>query len=86
MSSAYPWAKALHIVFMAGWFDGHFCLPLLSANRSVVKPESHAVGELLLLMARRSCRFSIASMPIALLSALWSWLWLETWCGLDTDD
>ncbi len=72
--SLVPWAKALHIVFVACWFAGLFYLPRLFVNLAMVPADSHAERERLLLMARKLYRFSNALMVVAL--ALGFVLWL----------
>jgi putative membrane protein len=74
MSSAYLWAKAFHIIFVASWFAGLFYLPRLFVNLAMVSPDSHAERERLLLMARKLYRFSSLLMVPALALGLWLWL------------
>jgi len=76
----YPWAKALHIVFVASWFAGLFYLPRIFVNLAMVPPGSVAERERLLLMARKLLRFMTVLAPLAL--ALGLWLWLVVGIGL----
>jgi putative membrane protein len=88
MTSWYPWAKALHIVFVASWFAGLFYLPRIFVNLVSVPADSHAERERLLMMARRLYRFASGLMIPALLlgGLLWwgggfgrhaGWLWAK---------
>jgi protoporphyrinogen IX oxidase len=74
MSTAYLWIKALHIVFVASWFAGLFYLPRLFVNLAMVKPDSHAERERLLLMTRKLYRFASLLMVPALIFGLCLWL------------
>jgi len=76
MSSAYPWLKAFHIVFVASWFAGLFYLPRLYVNLAQVAPDSHAERERLLLMARRLYRFMTLLMVPALVLGVLLWLYV----------
>jgi uncharacterized membrane protein len=58
MSSAYLWAKGLHVVCVASRFAGWFHLPRFFVNLATVTHERHAERERLLLMARRLYHFS----------------------------
>ena len=74
-AQAYPWIKALHIVFVASWFAGLFYLPRLFVNLAMVAPDSHAERERLLVMARKLYRFSAFLMLPALALGLVLWLY-----------
>ncbi len=74
MSTAYLWAKAFHIVFVASWFAGLFYLPRIFVNLAMVPAASHAERERLLLMARKLYRFSGLLMVLALALGLLLWL------------
>jgi protoporphyrinogen IX oxidase len=75
MSSAYPWVKAFHIVFIAAWFAGLFYLPRIFVNLAQVPGDSHAERERLLMMARKLYRFSNILMAVALILGLVLWLY-----------
>jgi protoporphyrinogen IX oxidase len=81
MSSSYLWVKAFHIVFVASWFAGLFCLPGLFANLALVAADSAAERERLRLMARKLDRFSGLQMVPAI--ALGIVLWLGYGAGRD---
>jgi len=83
MGTAYLWVKAIHIVFVAGWFAGLFYLPRFFVNLAGIAADSHAERERLLLMARRLYRFSNILMAAALLFGLWLWLGFPTWRGIE---
>jgi putative membrane protein len=74
MTAAYPWFKALHLIFVAAWFAGLFYLPRIYVNLAGVSADSHAERERLLLMARRLYRFSSLLMLPALAFGLLLWL------------
>ncbi|MEI8171675.1 MAG: CopD family protein [Rhodoferax sp.] len=68
------WIKSLHIVFVASWFAGLFYLPRIFVNLAMVKPQSIAERDRLLLMARKLLRFTtIIAVPALGLGA---WLWV----------
>ena len=62
---AYPWIKALHIVFIASWFAGLFYLPRIFVNLAM--ETEPAAKERLLLMARKLYRFMTILMIPALI-------------------
>ena len=74
MSGAYLWLKALHIVFVASWFAALFYLPRFFVNLAMVKADSHAERERLLLMARKLYRFGGLLMVPALVLGFVLWL------------
>ena len=74
--NAYPWVKALHIIFVASWFAGLFYLPRLFVNLAMVPADSHAERERLLVMARKLYRFSSILMVPALVFGLLLWLYV----------
>ena len=68
------WVKALHIVFVASWFAGLFCLPRIFVNLALVPAGSEAERARLLLMARKLLRFTtLLAVPAV---GLGMWLWL----------
>jgi putative membrane protein len=71
--SSILWVEAFHIVFVAGWFSGLFCLPRIFVNLATVSPDSHAERERLLLMARRLYRVTNLLMVAAIVLGLWLW-------------
>jgi putative membrane protein len=75
MSNAYLWVKSLHIIFVVSWFAGLFYLPRLFVNLAMVKADSHAERERLLLMARKLYRFTSMLMIPALVFGLTLWLY-----------
>jgi putative membrane protein len=70
----YPWAKALHIIFVASWFAALFYLPRIFVNLAMVAQDSQAERERLLLMARKLYRFGGWLMWPALLLGIWIWM------------
>jgi len=68
--SAYPWVKALHLVFVSSWFAGLFYLPRIFVNLAQVPSDSHAERERLLLMARKLYRFASFLMVVAIVLGL----------------
>ena len=70
----YPWAKALHLIFVASWFAGLVYLPRFFVNLAMVPAESHAERDRLLLMARKLYRFSTLLMWPALILGIWIWM------------
>ncbi len=68
------WIKALHIIFVTGWFAGLFYLPRLFVNLAQVPADSHAERERLLMMGRKLYRFASLLMILALGFGLWLWL------------
>ncbi|MBM3386717.1 MAG: CopD family protein [Betaproteobacteria bacterium] len=74
------WIKALHIVFIAGWFAGLFYLPRIFVNLAMVAPDSQAERARLLLMARKLLRFmTLLAVPALGLGLV---LWLVYGIGL----
>ncbi|MHB1250065.1 MAG: CopD family protein [Polaromonas sp.] len=69
-----PWIKSLHIVFVTGWFAGLFYLPRIFVNLAMVRPESVAERERLLLMARKLLRFTTLLSVPAIAFGLWLYL------------
>ena len=66
--------KVLHLWMVVSWFAGLFYLPRIFVNLAMVKADSTAERERLLLMAGKLYRFMT---PIGFLAvALWLWLWL----------
>ena len=66
--------KVLHLWMVVSWFAGLFYLPRIFVNLAMVKPDSTAERDRLLLMAGKLYRFMT---PIGLLAvALGLWLWL----------
>jgi protoporphyrinogen IX oxidase len=74
MGSSYLWVKAFHIVFVAAWFAGLFYLPRIFVNLAMVRADSHAERERLLLMGRKLYRFTGLLMIPALVLGFWLWL------------
>jgi len=68
--SAYPWVKALHLVFVSSWFAGLFYLPRIFVNLAQVPSDSHAERERLLMMARKLYRFASFLMVVAIVLGL----------------
>ncbi len=67
------WIKAFHIVFVASWFAGLFYLPRILVNLAMVRPESVAERDRLLLMARKLFRFTTLIAAPALGLGVWLW-------------
>ena len=66
--------KVLHLWMVVSWFAGLFYLPRIFVNLAMVKADSTAERERLLLMAGKLYRFMT---PIGFLAvALGLWLWL----------
>ena len=66
--------KVLHLWMVVSWFAGLFYLPRIFVNLAMVKPDSTAERDRLLLMAGKLYRFMT---PIGFLAvALGLWLWL----------
>ena len=77
------WVKSFHIVFVASWFAGLFYLPRIFVNLAMVRADSSAERQRLLLMARKLLRFTtLISVPAL---GLGLWLWLGYGIGLGTD-
>lgn len=72
-SSAFLWAKTLHIVFVTSWFAGLFYLPRIFVNLALV-PDAGAERDRLLLMAGKLWRFMQPLMVLAIAFGLWLWL------------
>lgn len=95
MDGAYPWIKALHIIFVTCWFAGLFYLPRIFVNLALAG-EADAPGapaapgatpsaeyRRLLLMARKLYRFMA---PLALIAlGLGLVLWLYYGIGLGAE-
>lgn len=71
---AYLEAKALHIFLVISWFAGLFYLPRIFVNLSMVKEDSVAERERLLLMSGKLYRFMTPIGVLALFTGLWLWL------------
>ena len=67
------WIKAFHIVFVASWFAGLFYLPRILVTLAMVRPESVAERDRLLLMARKLFRFTTLIAAPALGLGVWLW-------------
>ena len=81
------WVKALHIVFVTGWFAGLFYLPRIFVNLAL--ENDAAARARLLVMARKLYRFMTLLAVPALAFGLWLWLgygisgaWLHAKLGL----
>src|SRR5690606_10742110 len=74
MGGAYPWVKALHIVFVTCWFAGLFYLPRIFVNLALVGDAASAEYRRLLLMARKLYRFMTPLGLVAIGFGLVLWL------------
>lgn len=74
MDGAYPWVKALHIVFVTCWFAGLFYLPRIFVNLALAGDTASAEYRRLLLMARKLYRFMTPLGLIAIGFGLVLWL------------
>lgn len=74
MSTSFLWVKAFHIVFVASWFAGLFYLPRLFVNLALVRADSVAERDRLLLMALKLHRFAGLLMWPALVLGVVLWL------------
>ncbi len=71
---AYLEAKALHIFLVISWFAGLFYLPRIFVNLAMVKEDSIAERERLLLMSGKLYRFMTPIGVLALFTGAWLWL------------
>lgn len=67
---AYPWLKALHVIFMVTWFAGLFYLPRLFVYHA--QPQPPAVTDLFKVMERRL--FGLMTIGAALTITFGAWL------------
>ena len=69
MGNAYLWIKALHVVFVVGWFAGLFYLPRLYVHLATV--DDAATRARLLLMARKLLVFMSGLGLVAVVLGMW---------------